>query len=259
MGSILHIETIQVKSKHRRQNIATKLLERFLDAAYTFDQNITFCFAWPYSSAAAAGESQMISVHLFRKSGFRRVGDSHWFCRSTKDDHPSRQISAVGDFNPEKRTLSELGKLEQEVEKTRTVFQHGFLTVDISDKFRGHSLEKTGQLLSLRGHVDPGPEDPINTPANARFHLLVLRTKFGCTCNQCVAGYLSPRACHVLKSQAEILYDMLSDAIDVWMFAEDLDTHVPQPARANLHTNKSMRTGYAEVRSSTHFLQSAQH
>lgn len=80
-----------------------------------------------------------------------------------------------------------------------------------------------------RRHVTPGPQDPII--ANAKFRLVVLRTKFGCTCNECVGGYLSSRARHVLKNQAEMLWNTLSEFISSWKFAEDLDTHIPQPAR----------------------------
>ncbi len=81
-----------------------------------------------------------------------------------------------------------------------------------------------------------------------------LRLKYGCTCGQCIGGFLSPRMQFALLSQAEIQYDTLNDypgphcSGEDWVaLNDDVLGHLPRAAQQNLVTNKSMRQGFINM------------
>ncbi|KAI0099041.1 hypothetical protein GGR51DRAFT_536560 [Nemania sp. FL0031] len=81
-----------------------------------------------------------------------------------------------------------------------------------------------------------------------------LRLKYGCTCGQCIGGFLSPRMQFALRSQAEIQHDILNEfpgpdcsGAD-WVEAnDDVLVHLPRAVQQNLIINKSMRQGFINM------------
>ncbi|RYC61568.1 hypothetical protein CHU98_g4642 [Xylaria longipes] len=81
-----------------------------------------------------------------------------------------------------------------------------------------------------------------------------LRLKYGCTCGQCIGGFLSPRMQFALLSQAEIQHDILNDypgphcsGADWVALNDDVLRHLPRAVQQNLVTNKSMRQGFVNM------------
>lgn len=79
-----------------------------------------------------------------------------------------------------------------------------------------------------------------------------LRYKYGCTCGQCIGGFISPRMKLALLCVAEMEHDKLDTFMDEtgpdWVDDnEELLTHLPGSVRKNFKTNKSMRQGFANM------------
>jgi GNAT superfamily N-acetyltransferase len=143
--------------------------------------------------------------------------------------------------NSEGDTPLEAILIKLEAMRTRRVFAVlGDLTVPRSDKFEGHSDTSIACLAKLKGLREITSLD-------------LARLASGCTCGQCISGFLSPRMCFALLCQAEIHHDTLSDAImqdsgsDFVDFNEELLEYLPNRVRENLKTNKSMRQGFANM------------
>ncbi len=114
------------------------------------------------------------------------------------------------------------------------------LVIACSDNFRGFDDESVLCLLRLRGIRNLSEEE-------------IARVKFGCTCDECIEGFLSPRMSHALLYQAEVTHDMLNGELR-YMSAEDwceeneyLTTYIRPSVRDNLRTNKSMREGFVNI------------
>lgn len=81
----------------------------------------------------------------------------------------------------------------------------------------------------------------------------VMRLAFGCACNQCIDGFISPRTVFALLCQAEIHYDLLNDMLEYlsgpeWCDSrEDLLEHLDPSVRHNLCTNKFLRQGFVNL------------
>jgi len=143
--------------------------------------------------------------------------------------------------NSEGDTPLEAALIKLEAIRTRRVFDGlGDLTVPRSDKFEGYSNASTICLAKLKG---------LREITN----LDLARLAGGCTCGQCISGFLSPRMCFALLCQAEIHHDTLSDSIiqysgsDFVDFQEELLKYLPNRVRENLKTNESMRQGFANM------------
>jgi hypothetical protein len=80
----------------------------------------------------------------------------------------------------------------------------------------------------------------------------LLRLSYGCSCDQCLSGIVSPKVALALLVQAEITHDILADDLEndgkSWVEMNDyLLKHLLPSVRDNLKTNKSMRQGYANM------------
>ncbi|KAB8069153.1 hypothetical protein BDV29DRAFT_183318 [Aspergillus leporis] len=125
----------------------------------------------------------------------------------------------------------------EDIRTKRLVFMGN---LDVSDDFRGYPSAAV-ECLSLLDDA-PSGEDP---------DLSVSRLKYGCTCGQCIGGFLSPRMKLALLDQAETLYDILSDGINdgqswvnwncFWL------RNVAYDVQQNFKTNKSIRQGYTNI------------
>lgn len=109
-----------------------------------------------------------------------------------------------------------------------------------SDDFRGFSNEAILCLCRLRG---------MRSTTRKEF----AQIKGGCTCGECIEGFLSPRMLLALLFQAETTHDMLDTEVGgmdgyTWCSCNDHYTiHISQPARDNLRTNKSLRQGFSNM------------
>jgi ribosomal protein S18 acetylase RimI-like enzyme len=116
------------------------------------------------------------------------------------------------------------------------------LTAHISDRFEGYSKSTVSCVVRLRGLVLTEMTD-----------VELLRVSAGCTCGQCISGFLSPRMCFALDREAGLRYGLLSDGLESysgadWVeFNEDDLQYLPERVRDNLKTNKSMRQGFTNL------------
>lgn len=125
-----------------------------------------------------------------------------------------------------------LEALKCQLESDRTWRQFRMAQVVMSDLFSGFT---TSQVECLKMLEDPNP-----CPDG------LLRLAFGCSCKECLGGFLSPRIQFALLCQAEINHDMLNDE-DLWEWQEDIFEHLTPGVRENFRTNKSLRQGFTNL------------
>lgn len=80
----------------------------------------------------------------------------------------------------------------------------------------------------------------------------MLQYKYGCTCGQCIGGFLSPRMKLALLCVAEVEHDkmhtLMGDTGPDWVFGYCyLLTHVSGSIQKKLKKDKSMREGFADM------------
>lgn len=90
-----------------------------------------------------------------------------------------------------------LEALQTRMENRRTRAPFGFSRMRfIADEFDGFDDDSITCLLTLQGLKAPTTEQRA-------------RAKFGCSCGNCIEGFLSPRMAKKLRDQAEYHYDLL--------------------------------------------------
>ncbi|KAL8694579.1 MAG: hypothetical protein Q9224_003539 [Gallowayella concinna] len=134
-----------------------------------------------------------------------------------------------------------LEALEVALEKQRVQTKVGMVTVPISDQFVGFQPEEMTCLLRLRG---------FKTVEQST----IAQTKYGCTCGECVGGFLSPRLSLAMGSQARLCHDLImtyggsTKTGAEWCEAlNDLMDYIPPVVRPYLRTNKSLRAGFTNL------------
>lgn len=120
--------------------------------------------------------------------------------------------------------------------RTRKVY--GFFRVlNISDRFEGNSEAAMSCLSLLFGQNTLG----LNKAC----------LRYGCTCSDCVGGFISARMRSSLTFQGELTYDLMQEGIDDGRFwVEDNDyiiVHLDSNVRQNLKSNKSLRRGFVNI------------
>ncbi|KAJ9297976.1 hypothetical protein DTO271G3_4197 [Paecilomyces variotii] len=131
-----------------------------------------------------------------------------------------------------------LEALQEKLEKMRTRKEYGLLRVlNVSDHFKGNPDTAVSCLSLLLGQDALGPNRA--------------RLRYGCTCGECVEGFLSARMRSSLIFQAEIMYDQMQNEIDdggSWTDYHDFNLeHLDPDVRNNLKTNKSLRKGFVNI------------
>ncbi|KAK5239905.1 hypothetical protein LTS06_012628, partial [Exophiala xenobiotica] len=91
--------------------------------------------------------------------------------------------------------------------RTRMVTVNG-LTVPVSDRFGGHNDDAVRCLLLLQGLGSV--ESMVKLKGRNALQQIIR----GCTCGQCLKGFLSPRMSYALQCQAHLGYEMMSDDSD---------------------------------------------
>ena len=154
-----------------------------------------------------------------------------WLLGNVDDEQKLSSARDIQGYTP-------LEGLESELETKRNTTKRGTMTFVISDKFRGHSAEAIECLAALRKVAN------LSTPQ-------YLRLKYGCSCGECIDGFLSPCMKLALLSKAEVLHDILNDGIEdgkFWYLSNEyLTDHVAPDIQQNFRTNKSLRQGYSNI------------
>ncbi|KAL8836538.1 MAG: hypothetical protein Q9170_002893 [Blastenia crenularia] len=134
-----------------------------------------------------------------------------------------------------------LEALASSLETRRIKTEVGMLTMPMSDEFDGFQEDEIHCLLRLKDLSKPN-------------RLQIAQIKFGCTCGECVAGFLSPRLSFALECQADSIYHMLSFDLTSaatgpeWCeWNKRLLGHVSREVKANMKTNKSLRNGFTSL------------
>ncbi|OQD86705.1 hypothetical protein PENANT_c007G03009 [Penicillium antarcticum] len=131
-----------------------------------------------------------------------------------------------------------LEALQEKLEKMRTRKEYGFSRIlNISDHFEGNPDTAVSSLSLLYGQDAGGLKKAC--------------LRYGCTCGECVEGFLSARMRSSLRFQGEITYDLMQDDIDdggLWVELNDFKLeHLEPDVRHNLETNKSLRKGFVNI------------
>lgn len=255
-GNFLQIEQIRVEKEHRRRNIASSMIEILLEQSSKAQPNLAHTFVWPAvlnhtiprdapeaEQQKLRNEAHDVATAFFRSAGFRRVGDSVWFALPFDKGHAAYTLTVANDYEPPEPAPppSELEKLERELERKRNKLDHGMMTVVVSDLFKGYSDADVKKLLALRGVTAPTP-------------LQQARTKYGCTCGECLGGFLSPRMRVSMKIACEWENDNeMNDEAAIWKDAEENDTsfmdpptwqYLPAAIKPFMKSNKNYRIGH---------------
>ncbi len=134
--------------------------------------------------------------------------------------------------------------LEDLLESKRTMGQVGLLTIPMADSFGGFAPLETNCLLLLKGLSNPTPDQ-------------IMQLAYGCTCGECLGGFLSPRLSFALECRADANRDMLGDMLDggmmpmsgsQWCDWNDYHfSHLGPGIKSNLKTNKALRQGFNNI------------
>ena len=133
-----------------------------------------------------------------------------------------------------------LEALEAVLETDRVKKHLMMMIIPVSDQFTGFERESVACLVLLRGISNPSDVD-------------ILRVAYGCTCGECIGGFMSPRMTFALLCQAEVLHDELDQLIgdftgSDWCSSHDHHfQHMAPRVRADLVTNKSLRQGFTNL------------
>lgn len=169
-----------------------------------------------------------------------------------------------------KKGHTALEALQNYLERWRTRRSVGFATLVTPDEFKGFDASDIECLAALEhtaafdlSSLSPRDIEAASSAtdehirrAPPQFDIVgiqkTLRYKYGCTCGQCIGGFLSPRMKLALLCVAEVEHDNLDTFMDDtgpdWVdFNEYLLTHLPGFVRQNFKTNKSMRQGFANM------------
>lgn len=134
-----------------------------------------------------------------------------------------------------------LESMEATLEGTRVKMEVGLMTIARSDDFAGYSPQHVECMALFRNMTAPSKTE-------------LQQLTYGCTCGQCIAGFVSPRLAFALICQGEIGGDMLSEESmmtpdgDSWVeWNDDYLQHVERAVKQNMRTNKSLRLGFANL------------
>ncbi|KAK5048586.1 hypothetical protein LTR84_005677 [Exophiala bonariae] len=137
--------------------------------------------------------------------------------------------------------------LQFKLEKLRTQKVFNDLTVPVSDEFEGYNDSAVRCLILLKGLGSVESITELQGPD------ALLQIVGGCTCGQCLKGFLSPRMSYALLCQAEIGHDMMDEGISQLPGPDWVEGHMhnlgglPSKVLNNLKTNKSMRQGFVNL------------
>lgn len=162
-----------------------------------------------------------------------------------------------------------LEALQNQLERQRTRRSDGHRSLIISDEFKGFSASSIACLAVLKStdvfdlsRLSPRVIEFVWSATDEQIRRVpqldiagirkTLRYKYGCTCGQCIGGFLSPRMKFALLCVSELEHDNMYTFVDEtgpdWVtFHYDNLEYLPESVRENLKTNKSMRQGFSNM------------
>ncbi|MCJ1353111.1 MAG: hypothetical protein MMC33_003096 [Icmadophila ericetorum] len=197
-------------------------------------------------------QSVTSSVSFWRALGFRRIRCSEFFALAADPNHAANHMPKGADYDPptielatgpwpihdalnylgntiihiitpkkvktlewvlEKPWLKDLllvrnhdldtpkEKLLSILDFNRTVMESQGMVVGIFDDFKGFRPNSIDRIFKLRGNAAPTEGEQE-------------RAKYGCTCGECIAGFLSPRLALAVATQAGLDGDEMSMILD---------------------------------------------
>lgn len=148
-------------------------------------------------------------------------------------------IEAFSKANHEGYTPLEALEAQLENQRVRTPFGNNRMNL-LSDKFDGFDKPSVTCLLLLRGVEEPSSEQRR-------------RARFGCSCGNCIEGFLSPRMLKNVTQVAEMEYDMLRSCCppgEQWYrMHQDILHHLSSSLRSRFKTSKVLQKSFASVMS----------
>ncbi|KAI0530155.1 hypothetical protein GGR58DRAFT_518699 [Xylaria digitata] len=182
----------------------------------------------------------------------------------------SKAPDLAGKRNADGYTPSEALQSSLEVQRTRRPRGWGRAAMDVmSDSFEGFCQSDIACLAALTGTeivdltklsdrdiwvVSKATDETASRVPEVIPIRNALRLKYGCTCGQCIGGFLSPRTRFALQYQAQFQYDNLdelhsggSSGLDWVELNGHILSHLTEGVRENLKTNKSMRQGFINM------------
>jgi hypothetical protein len=155
-----------------------------------------------------------VYTDFLRTAGFRRIGHTPYLALAADPNHPSHLLLDLDDPEPpydEDDEATALEAFEAEIEDKRVRLVIFNEVGHRSDDFRGFPDSVVDKLIALRDIDQPTAD-------------LKLRLKYGCTCGQCIGGFLSPRMRLSVHTKAQechgILSTMLHTSIPAVIFVE---------------------------------------
>lgn len=126
--------------------------------------------------------------------------------------------------------------LERRLDKSRTTNNMGDMIVTMSDEFKGHSAKDVASLAQLTG-------------TSTTDSLQMDRLRFGCTCGECIAGFISPRTAYALSYQGGSNGDELGqDYWTMWCHINNfLLCHLPLDVQHKMKRSEAMCEGFAAI------------
>lgn len=114
--------------------------------------------------------------------------------------------------------------------------------VDISDRFNGFPEEAVACLAALWEMGDAHDLLPVEKA----------RLTYGCSCGECLEGFMSPLMLKALLFQAEVTYDLLADETfgegsPVCDWFESQAHHIPSTLRSDFRGYGSLKPGFTDV------------
>ncbi|KAE8310994.1 hypothetical protein BDV41DRAFT_543273 [Aspergillus transmontanensis] len=164
----------------------------------------------------------------------------HILAIESKPESVRRALAYMRDLTSSRNIRGEtpLEALQARLEEDRTVgFVNDAMAVT-ADSFTGFSNTSIYCLMLLRDITSPSLEE-------------VDRLRFGCTCGECISGFLSPRMHFALAWQAFRWSVFLRDDISlgsVWIrLNAEILAFTPERLRQKLEARRAMREGFAAM------------
>ncbi|KAK4215134.1 hypothetical protein QBC37DRAFT_459582 [Rhypophila decipiens] len=236
-----------------------------------------FAFTQPRHLTGEAGtpeENLEIAEEFWRSQGFRRVGNTSWFAFAAKSTHPSHGLTAADDLRLERTQESALHKaainfrvqvvksileknpelasarnsegytplqaLEDTMEMVRYVYGGPVFSGFPQDCLSCLEMLRGDKFVELPAHLDVAFLSAVELKDDAVNK--TLRAKFGCSCGQCIAGFLSPQVADAL---GELTVRCIKDQIGAEKCP--LGPHcLPVPVLREPEVNKLMIRGFWE-------------
>ncbi|KAJ7655651.1 ankyrin repeat family protein [Mycena polygramma] len=223
-GVLVYILDIDVNQQYRNHGVGSWALSQFLASEHVQSEDTVVCWPTPVRihDKALWDTARNRQITFFRKNHFRRIGRTGFFGYSPKSDHPSRSILIDAD----------VGALDDDFSSTATDFEERQVQFPLHCAINLAAVRKLLQW-DLRAELESAVNAEGVTPlervedlmkSGREFSEIFLgwsgysneeltmqsllkqamgqtadatnitdKQKYGCSCNQCAGGWLSPR------------------------------------------------------------------